>query len=102
MSISKKYSKDGKVCSVTFKLTRDMAAAGRIVHLVGEFNDWRIHHTPLKRLKNGDFTVTLELEAGRDYQFRYLIDDATWINDWKADKYVCSRYGNCHNSVVVV
>ena len=100
MSLSKEYSQDGKVCCVTFRLTHDMAGAGNIVHLVGEFNDWRIHKTQMKRLKNGDFSVTLELEAGRDYQFRYLVDDANWINDWKADNYVCSQYGSCHNSVV--
>jgi hypothetical protein len=56
----------------------------------------------MKHLKSGDFTVTIDLEADREYQFRYLLDEKIWENDWEADKYVRSEYGNCENSVVVV
>lgn len=102
MSLTKNYSQNREMCKVTFTVTEVMVGAGSNVHLVGEFNEWKIHDKQLKKLKNGDFTITLELKTGRDYQFRYLVDDATWVNDWNADKYVGSKYGNCHNSVVSV
>jgi hypothetical protein len=56
----------------------------------------------MKRLKSGDFTICLELEPGRRYQYRYLIDDSRWENDWQADSYVASPYGDSENSVVIV
>lgn len=55
----------------------------------------------MKKLKNGDYNVKLDLETGREYQFRYLVDELKWENDWNADKYVKSSYGNCDNSVVL-
>ena len=51
--------------------------------------------------KNGKFTTTLELENGRDYRFRYLVDENHWMNDWNADKYVQNPYGG-DDSVVSV
>jgi len=40
------------------------------------------------------------LSAGREYQFRYLVDGQDWYNDWQADKYVPNNFGG-DNSVVV-
>ena len=56
----------------------------------------------MKKLKNGDFTVTLDLETDREYQFRYLVDEKYWENDWCADDYVRSPFGTSDNSVVIV
>jgi hypothetical protein len=56
----------------------------------------------LKKMKDGSFQVALQLEAGHQYQFRYLIDEKTWENDWNADQYVPSSYGAVENSVVIV
>ena len=69
---------------------------------MGEFNGWDVYATPMKKLKDGSFTVTLDLEKGRTYQFRYLIDETRWENDWEADKYVPTPFGNIENSVVIV
>ncbi len=55
----------------------------------------------MKKLENGDYIIKLDLETGREYQFRYLIDELKWENDWNADKYVKSSYGNFDNSVVL-
>ncbi len=55
----------------------------------------------MKRLKKGGFTVTLELQPGKEYKFRYLIDGNRWENDWGADRYERNPYGE-DNSVVVV
>lgn len=100
--IKKEYLKSKNVCKVTFKLPGHVASEAKSVHIVGEFNNWAIHATPLKRLKNGDYSVALELEPGREYQFRYLIDESHWENDHQADKYIKSHFGDSDNSVVIV
>ncbi len=99
MSIKKQYLKSKSVCKVTFRLQGEAAES---TNIVGEFNDWNIYATPMKRLKNGSFVVTLDLEPNKEYQFRYLLDDEIWKNDEKADKYVPNPYGDSENSVVVL
>lgn len=101
-SMKKEYLKSRNVCKVTFRLPKVAAVDAKSVHLVGDFNNWSVYANPMKRLKTGDFTLTLELEPGRDYQFRYLIDETKWENDWHADKYVTSPYGDSENSVVTI
>jgi len=54
----------------------------------------------MKKQKDGSFKLVLDLEIGRSYQFRYLLDDNRWENDWNADKYERSDFGNCENSVI--
>ena len=102
MSIKKQYLKDKSVCKVTFSLPKKAAASAKTVHLVGEFNNWDEKATPMKKLKNGSFSITLKLDTGREYQFRYLIDGTEWENDWNANKYVPTQFGDSENSVVVV
>ncbi len=102
MSLKKQFLKSKPVCKVTFRLPKKAAKAAKTVHVVGEFNNWDVYATPMKCLKNGSFTVTIDLEQGREYQFRYLLDEISWENDWDADKYLPSQLGNCENSVVVV
>ncbi|MBO1223735.1 MAG: isoamylase early set domain-containing protein [Candidatus Scalindua sediminis] len=99
--IKKTYLKDKDVCRVRFKLPKVVAPGARSVCIVGDFNNWNIHENPMKKLKNGGYNVKLDLETGREYQFHYLIDGLKWENDWNADKYVKSSYGNCDNSVVL-
>ena len=102
MSLEKKYLKSRPVGKVTFRLPGEAAPNADKVHLVGDFNDWQKDATPMKRLKNGEFKVVLDLEPGREYCFRYLIGEDTWENDWEADKYVPSGINAEENSVVVV
>jgi len=99
--IKKVYLKSKDVCKVTFRLPKIAAPGAKKACIVGDFNNWNIYATPMKKLKSGDFTITLELEPGEEYQFRYLIDDDRWENDWNADKYVKSPFGS-ENSVVYV
>jgi hypothetical protein len=89
------------VCRATFRLPKSAAPDARSVYIVGDFNNWDIHADPMKKAKNGDYTIKLDLTPGREYQFRYLVDESKWENDWKADKYVKSPYGNGDNSVVI-
>ena len=102
MSLKKRYMKSSPKCKVTFNLPKDITRSAKKVNVVGEFNNWDIKATPLKKQKNQMYKITLDLEKGKEYQFRYLIDENNWVNDWEADKYVHSTIGNCENYVVVV
>ena len=102
MSLKKQYLKSRPVCKVTFRLPAEAAQNAQSVHIVGEFNDWKAGAIPLKKLRDGTFTITLDLAPQHEYQFRYLINENTWENDWNADKYVPSPFGTAENSVVVV
>ena len=100
MALKKTYSKDKKTCNVTFTVTQEAAHGAEQVTIAGDFNSWSSTDTPLKKAKDGSFSVKIELDAGREYQFRYLLDGSRWENDWKADKYIPAPYSNADNSVV--
>ncbi|MCP4570839.1 MAG: glycoside hydrolase [bacterium] len=102
MSLKKRYLKSKPVGKITFRLPQDVASADDRVALVGDFNDWNPGATPMKRLQSGEFTVTLDLETGREYAFRYLIGDENWTNDVDADRHEPSGFPDAENSVVVV
>jgi len=97
--INKNYSKTKTICRATFKYDNHVQA--KTAALVGDFNGWSAQRTPMKRLKNGSFSVTISLPAGHSYEFRYVLDGATWENDANADGYVPNQYGG-DNSVVTV
>ena len=102
MSIKKQFKKARPECKVTFHLPKEAVTSAKDVHLVGDFNDWDTRATPMKKQRDGSFGVTLELEPGHEYQYRYLIDAAKWENDWNADKYVPSPLGDTENSVIAL
>lgn len=102
MAFKKQYLKSKAVCKVTFKLSKDEAHQALKVSLVGDFNDWDHSSIPMKKLKNGGFTATVDLVKNSAYQFRYLLDNEMWENDWQADAYVPSPISLEDNSVVNV
>lgn len=91
----KKRNANGKA-EVTFVLPPDVQADH--VHVTGDFNDWQAS-TPMKRQKDGSWKVTVPLEQGREYQFRYVINGDHWVNDPQADAYAPNPFGS-ENSVV--
>jgi 1,4-alpha-glucan branching enzyme len=96
--MKKTYLKSKKgICKVTFKLPKEVAAQNAC--LVGDFNHWDKQAMPLKRNKNGSFSLALNLESGQDYRFRYWLDDTRWENDWDADSYVPNGFDS-EDSVV--
>lgn len=95
--LKKQYLKTKPVCKVTFALPAQVQ--GETAYLVGDFNEWDEAATPMKRNKDGSFTVTLNLDTGQEYQFRYLVNNSEWHNDWNADKYVPNPFSG-DNSVV--
>jgi len=72
------------------------------VHLVGEFNNWSKTANPMTWDRSSEvWSIALDLPAGREYRFRYLVNGTQWHNDWDADKYEPNVFGG-DNSVVVL
>lgn len=100
--LKKKYIKSREMFKVTFELDKRELPDGlevQMVELLGDFNDWAPGTTPMKALKRGAYQASLELEPGRKYQFRYLVNGKHWCNDWEADAYIPSGFGP-ENSVL--
>ncbi len=101
MSLEKKFVKTKPVCKVKFSLTGDQYTSASSILLVGDFNNWQVGETPLKKAKTGVWSVSLDLETGKEYQFRYLIDGTNWENDPEADTFIPSGLGS-ENSVLAL
>lgn len=71
---------------------------GRIVAVVGDFNDWDPTAAPMRKQREGR-VASVTVEAGRRYAFRYLRDDGAWFNDDAADAYESNEFG-VHNSIL--
>ena len=97
--MKKTYSKTGRACRVTFELPAEVEAES--VALCGEFNDWDKSKHQLKRRKDGSYSITISLEPGQSYRFRYWLDGERWENDWDADGYVANEFGS-EDSLVTV
>ncbi|MCK5825192.1 MAG: isoamylase early set domain-containing protein [Ichthyobacteriaceae bacterium] len=100
MSLKKQYLKTKDLCKVTFSLNSKEVEGADKINVVGEFNNWDESEFSLKKNKSGNFKTSLNLEKGKKYQFKYLIDGKKWINDTKADMYVVNEFAE-ENSVVV-
>ncbi len=102
MALSKDLSSKDSVCKVTFELSAASVNGASTAALLGDFNGWNSLTHPMAKQKNGNFKTAIELEAGRAYEFRYLLDGQTWLNDDQGDNYVWTRVSNDENFVVVV
>jgi 1,4-alpha-glucan branching enzyme len=96
--ITKSYSKAGRSCRVTFKIPAGQAAVQSAV-VLGDFNGWNAHATPMKRGRDGGWSATVTMATGRPYRFRYLLDGTHWANDDGADAAVRNHFGT-EDSVV--
>ncbi len=99
--LKKQYLKNKSICKVTFSLPLEATHTAKEVKLLGDFNGWDESLAISMKASKIDFSATVELEAGRQYEFRYLLDNQRWENDWEADGYVPTPFG-VYNSVVVL
>lgn len=99
MSLIKKFSKDNTKCEVTFTLPKESIHGGKEVLLVGEFNNWNPAEGIALVAKKGEYKTVLKLEAGKQYEYRYLVDGHMWTNDATPDAFVANPFGTV-NSVV--
>jgi hypothetical protein len=84
---------------VTFTLPGEVGAGD--VALCADFNGWTAGSIPLSRGGDGAWQVTVPLEPGNTYRFRYLLDGERWENAWHADRYEPNPFGS-DDSVIIV
>ena len=88
---------------VTFTLPAEIVGEATSAVLLGEFNNWDYNNgISLKKQKDGSMKATTTLEAGRTYQYRYLLNDGRWVNDQKADDYVHISGYQVENCLIAV
>ena len=97
--LTKTYSNSGHTCKVTFEI--ENPAGANNATLCGDFNNWEPTAYPMEQRPDGSFWLTITLEAGKSYRFKYLLDGQFWENDWDADSYVANDYSG-EDSVVNV
>ncbi|MBL7810386.1 MAG: isoamylase early set domain-containing protein [Saprospiraceae bacterium] len=87
-----------KNAKVTFTLPKEAVQNAETVAVFGDFNNWQ-NGVILTKQKDGSFKTAVELEKGRSYEYRFLINGEKWENDWAAEAYVPTPFGT-FNSVV--
>jgi hypothetical protein len=51
------------------------------LYLVGRFYEWNESVYCMQRMDDGTWSLTLELESDREFQYPFRTDDGTWLND---------------------
>jgi hypothetical protein len=88
---------------VTFQLDAQIVSEATSGLLLGDFNNWDISNAvTLKKQKDGSLKTSLELESGKTYQYRYLLNDGRWVNDSTATQYNFDNIFQVENCVVTV
>ena len=100
MSIKKQLLKSKPVCKVTFRVSAEESLGADSLQVLGNFNEWDKNAEPMKKLKSGEFTTTIELDADSTYEFRYLTNSGTWITDEEADGFTDNGIGD-RNSLII-
>lgn len=101
--LKKQYQKNNS-CKVTFVLPKESfhAESANTVKVLGEFNNWNWDNGLTMKPAKDVFEASIKLDAGKSYQFRYVIEGQGWLNDPAADRYVPSPFPGIDNSVIDV
>lgn len=88
---------------VTFILPSEALGEATEAILLGDFNNWDVNEgIGLKVQKDGTLKATVALEAGKSYEYRFLLNDGRWVNDWFAENYVHKAGLAVDNCVITV
>lgn len=93
--LTKKFFKTKDEVEVTFEFSREDVTS---VALAGEFNDWQPLAMKFNK-KEKVFRTKVRLPKGGEFQFKYLLNEDEWENDYQADKYIPNIAGT-EDSVV--
>jgi 1,4-alpha-glucan branching enzyme len=75
------------------------APQAKAVAIAGTFNNWDPSKTPMRRVRNGDWSARVTLPPGR-HEYRFVVD-GQWLSDPGARESVPNPYG-ATNSVLAV
>jgi len=100
MSITRKYLATKDICQVTFKLPSHLTKSIKTASVVGGFNNWDPKANPMKKTKDGKFSLSMKLPIETEYHFRYLLDGKNWETDFDADGLSSIPWSDEFNSVL--
>ena len=88
---------------IIFTLPAEAVEGATHAMLLGDFNNW----TPAKEFElekqpDGSYRTVVQLEAGKTYQYRFLLNDGRWVNDYHAQQYVPADGLFIDNCVITV
>lgn len=95
--VQKTYYKTKDYCKVKFSFKVENAET---VEILGLNSDWK-QSVIMSKKKDGTFNAELNLPKDSTHEFKYLVNEALWINDPEADKEVPNAFGGS-NSVIVL
>ena len=91
------YARQADGTAVQFALP---VPAAREVVVVGDFNHWDTHATPLRRTPNGTWQTTVRLKPGA-HVYSFVVDGNRWVPDPAAPLAPGTDFG-APNSLVTV
>lgn len=75
--------------NITFTLPAEALQGATEAFLLGDFNNWNPQNAPkMEKQPDGSFKTAAQLEEGKTYQYRFLLNDGRWVNDYHAQNYV--------------
>lgn len=88
---------------ITFTLPAEAVREAKEGWLLGSFNNWdKEQGILMKKQKDGSLKVSVELEKGKTYQYRYFLSDGRWENDYNAQQYVHADGFHADNCLITV
>ena len=88
---------------ITFTLPAEALGTATEAILLGDFNGWNLEKgIGLSVQPDGSLAASVALEPGKTYEYRFLLNNGTWVNDWAAEQYVYNTAFGVENSVVIV
>ncbi len=74
---------------ITFTLPPQIVDNATSALLLGDFNNWDINSgSQMVAQKDGSLKATISLETGKTYQYRFLLNTGTWVNDDNAAEFI--------------
>ena len=95
--VQKTYFKTKDYCKVKFSFKVDNAET---VEILGLNNDWN-NAVIMSRKKDGTFSAELNLPKDTKHEFKYLVNESTWLNEPEADSLQPNEFGGT-NSVITL
>lgn len=89
--------------NITFTLPAEALHGASEAFLLGDFNNWNPEKAPkLEKQKDDSYTTVIKLEEGKTYNYRFLLNDGRWVNDYNAQSYTNVHGLHVDNCVITV
>ena len=89
--------------NITFTLPAEALDGASEAFLLGDFNHWNKENAPkLEKQKDGSYKAVAKLEEGKTYEYRFLLNDGRWVNDYNAQGYTLVHGMHIDNCVITV